>query len=119
MIARLAFLLCTLLLVGCGRPSPVGHYETQGSEKQFKMTLDLRDDGRGVLSVTANLGRPELNQSVVTKMALPSATWSQENTEIVLSGTSTDQKKQIHRFTLQENRDLIWKENGARFYRSR
>ena len=118
MMLRVAVLLFSLLFAACSRPSLAGRYETRGSEKQFKMTLELLTDGQGKFATAANLGNPQLDRSVEASMSIPQGRWTKERGEIVLGGNRGDGKPIAHRFAVQENGDLIWTEKGARFYRT-
>ena len=118
MMYRATFLFLALLFASCSRPSLAGRYETRGSEKQFKVTLDLRADGQGSFAAASNLGNPQLDRSVEAVMAIPAGKWVNEQGELVLTGNRADGKTQSHRFAVQANGELIWKQNGARFYRA-
>ncbi|MSU48730.1 MAG: hypothetical protein EXS37_06535 [Opitutus sp.] len=83
------------------------------------MMLELRKDGGGKFATAANLGNPQMDRSVEATLTIPEGKWLQESGELVLTGNRADGKPTAHRFTLQENGDLTWKQTGARFYRSR
>jgi hypothetical protein len=122
MTIRLVLFIATLLVAaGCGRsPANVaGSYQTVGSEDKFRMGLALAADGQGKFATRANLGDPKLDRAVEATMTIPSGRWVLEKGDVVLTGTRPDGKTVTHRFFIQENGDLIWKENGARFAKAK
>ncbi len=120
MLLRAFPALLFLVLAACGRPLPIGYYETRGSDSQFKMRVELREDGRAQFTTKARLGNPQLDQSVEATMTLADARWAVEKGEVVVTGNRTsDKKTTVHRFVIDATGDLVWKENGARFYKSK
>jgi hypothetical protein len=118
MMKRLFLLLFTVALVACSRPALTGRYQSQGSEDKFKMVLELADAGAAKFVTKANLGDPKLDRAVEATMGIPSGRWTKEGGEIAVTGPRGDGKPMTHRFFIQENGDLIWKENGARFVKA-
>lgn len=110
-------LLATLFLAACSRPLD-GVYQTQGSEDKFRMTLEIRADGAAKFGTRANLGNPELDRAVEGVLTIPEGRWTRDRGEIAISGRRGDGKMVTHRFTLNANGELIWKENGARFVKA-
>lgn len=119
---RLALLLFTIALIGCGHPSPAGVYETAGNsaadDAKFKMVLALEPDGRGTLTTNANVGDARQNQAIASVMSLSDGRWTVEKNMIALSGTRGDGKPMTYHFGIHESGDLMWMENApARFHK--
>src|SRR4051812_29723538 len=112
---RLLFVLCTFALFACSRSSPAGAYETHGSDDKFKMGLELRDNGTGQFVTRSNVGDPRVDRAAEALMTITDGRWSRDGQQLVLTGKRGDGKVATFKFAIQENGDLIWTENGARF----
>jgi hypothetical protein len=111
-------LALALLLAGCGR-SPDGLYQSIGSEDKFRMTLDLAAGGKAKFTTHANLGNGELDRAVEGSMSVPTGSWKQEGTAIIVTGTGAKGMPVSYRFVQQKNGELIWDRNGARLVKTK
>jgi hypothetical protein len=116
---RIAALLFIAFLAACSRPSLAGIYQTRGSVDKFRITLELRPDGKAVFATHSNLGNAQIDQTTQTLLTIPNGRWNAEQGQVILQGARGDGKTVTERFALQENGDLIWTQNGARFVRTR
>ena len=118
MIKHTLLLLFTLLLFGCGR-SPNGLYQTVGSEDKFRMTLQISSGGQAKFITRSNVGNPEVDRAAESTMSIDSGRWTADGPNVVVTGAARDGKALTYHFVTQENGDLIWQKNGARFVKSK
>lgn len=117
MIRRALALIFILALTACSRHSVEGVYQTTGSVDKFRISLELRAGGAAALATRSNLGNPTLDQSVQSVMAISNGHWVAEKGVVLVQGVRGDGKNVTERFAIQENGDLVWALNGARFVR--
>lgn len=115
----LVVLLFTAFLAGCGRPSVTGTYQSVGSEDKFRMTLDVREEGKATFATQSNLGNSDLDRAVKSSMAIPEGRWKIENGVMIVTGTLGDGNPAVYRFLMAPNGDLFWEKNGARLARTK
>jgi hypothetical protein len=118
MMKQIILLAFAFILAGCSR-SPNGVYQSVGSEDKFRITLDVGGGGLAKFTTRSNLGNPELDRAVESTMSIPSARWTKEGANLIVSGTTVEGKAASLRFLGQENGDLVWEKNGARLARSK
>ena len=107
--------LVAFLFAACSRSGVVGTYQTVGGEDKFNMTLEVREDGRATFFTRSNRGDGKMDIVLQTTMSIAEGRWTKDGPVISVTGIQGDGKPGTYRFVRQENGDLLWEKNGARF----